>query len=310
MYPRRVESTRTVLSPAKLNIYLDVLERRADGFHELETLIVPIRWWDTLSFESTPPVDGEPAQISLRVRSFLSARDPPSDELPPEGDENLVVRALQLLRERSGCAEGARIELVKRIPMAAGLGGGSSDAAAALRVANRMWHLGWSCERLARLGAEVGSDVPFFVRGGSAICRGRGEQVESLSEITPLHFVIVKPPAGLSTAEVYRAHDSLKTSTSPRQSRLAELLTALRTRRFADIGRLMINRLEAAAVTLSPWIDRSRAVFDEFGCPGHQLSGSGSAYFGICRHAQEARRLAAFLKVRQLGLVYATRSCH
>jgi 4-diphosphocytidyl-2-C-methyl-D-erythritol kinase len=306
---RRVESTRTVLAPAKLNIHLDVLGRRPDGFHELETLIVPIRWWDSLSMTPTPAAGKEPGKISLRLRSFLAARDPPCNELPPEGEENLVMRALRLLRERSGCTAGAHVELVKRIPMAAGLGGGSSDAAAALRLANRIWNLGWSREQLIEFGAEIGSDVPCFVYNGTAICRGRGERVEQLPGVPSFHVVIVKPPKGLSTADVFQAHDALAEATRPHRGKLEQLLAALRARRHADFRQFMGNRLEAAAATLLPWIDEVRTIFDKLGCLGHQLSGSGSAYFGICRHAREARRWAAFLKARQLGLVYATRSC-
>src|SRR5262245_61409117 len=119
MYFRRDERTRTVRTPAKLNIFLEVFGRRADGFHELETLIVPIRLWGYLSVESTPPNrDDRPGPIVLIVRSGLLARVPThSHELPPNGDDNLVVRALELLRHRSGCPFGARIQLTKRIPL-------------------------------------------------------------------------------------------------------------------------------------------------------------------------------------------------
>ena len=309
---RRDESTRTVRAPAKLNIYLEVLGRRADGFHELETLIVPVRLWDSLTLAATPPSSaGQPGPIVLSVRSCLPARaSPRSQDLPPTGDNNLVVRALKLLRDRSDCAAGARVELVKRIPMAAGLGGGSSDAAMALRLANRAWRLGWTHDRLLELAAEVGSDVPFFLFGGAAVCRGRGERVEPLSGIARLHFVIVKPPLDLSTADVYRAHDALGGQAEQRKGgQLDGLVLALRRGRYSKLGHFMMNRLEAAAATLSPWIKRVRPVFEQLGCLGHQLSGSGSSYFGVCRHAQQARRLVAVLRARQLGLVCATCSC-
>jgi len=310
---RRDESTRTVRAPAKLNIYLEVFGRRADGFHELETLIVPVRLWDSLTLEATPPASaGQPGPIVLSVRSCLPARaSPRSQDLPPTGDNNLVVRALKLLRDRSDCAAGARVELVKRIPMAAGLGGGSSDAAMALRLANRAWRLDWTRDRLLELAAEVGSDVPFFLFGGAAVCRGRGERVEPLSGIARLHFVIVKPPLGLSTTDVFRAHDALVGQAEPAdRGQLDGLVLALRRGRYSKLGHFMMNRLAAAAATLSPWIDRVRSVLERLDCLGHQLSGSGSAYFGICRHAQHARRVAAVLMAHQLGLVYATCSCH
>jgi 4-diphosphocytidyl-2-C-methyl-D-erythritol kinase len=221
------------------------------------------------------------------------------------------VRALRLLQERSGCEMGARVGLVKRIPAAAGLGGGSSDAATALRLANRGWGIHWSRSRLAGLAEEIGSDVPFFLMGGSAICRGRGERIEPLPPRESTHFVVVKPPVPLGTADVYREFSRQP----PDESRgkppsLAEFVSATRHARQIGFGRYMWNGLARAASSLSPWVDKLRMEFAQLGFVGHQLSGSGSAYFGACRHAQHARRLANILRTRQLGLVYATRSCH
>jgi len=315
---RQIESRRTVRAPAKLNLRLEVLWRREDGYHELETLLVPLRWCDTLSL--TPlasELDGAPGPLCLNVRAVdacLSATNTQGDV--PSGPD-LVVRALELLRARSGCRLGARVELVKRIPSGAGLGGGSSDAAAALRLTNWCWGLHWGRDRLTELAAELGSDVPFFLSPGAAICRGRGERVERLSGVVPLDVVIVKPPVGLGTADVYRALDAHRHEERPRETTspvdgrpgLAALVDALRRGTLSGIGQWMGNRLQAAAVTLSPWIERIEQAFDELDFLGHQLSGSGSAYFGICRHAQHARRLASILRMRQLGLVYVTHSC-
>jgi len=311
MYLRREEFKRTARTPAKLNLYLDVFGRRGDGFHELETLMVAVRLWDALSMRPTPAAGDHPGDILLNVRSSLPTRSPPlGRDVAPTGKDNLVVRALELLRQRSGCALGARVELVKRIPAAAGFGGGSSDAAAALRLGNRVWRLRWSRERLAELAAEIGSDVPFFLAGGAAVCRGRGECVERLPGFVPLHFVIVKPLDGLSTAEVYHAYDALADSGTRLAAQPMEaIVTALRRGRLADLGRYMRNQLQVAAAQLSPWIDRARAVFDELDCLAHQLSGSGAAYFGLCRHGRHARRLASVLKSRGLGSVYALSSC-
>src|SRR5205823_2480704 len=120
-------------------------------------------------------------------------------ELPQEAD-NLVTRAMQMLRSQAHVAAGARVQLLKRIPSAAGLGGGSSDAAAALVAANAGWELNWPQAELAALAARLGSDVPFFLGHGPALCRGRGEQIEPVGGLGCLHFVLVRPPAGLSTA--------------------------------------------------------------------------------------------------------------
>jgi 4-diphosphocytidyl-2-C-methyl-D-erythritol kinase len=296
-------------APAKLNLFLEITGRRDDGYHELETLIVPISIFDTLSLTATDRTADEGfGDITLDVRTSFPQRSARQSGVLPTDANNLVVRALKELQQRSDCRFGAHIELIKRIPVAAGLGGGSSDAAAALRLANRAWRLDWPLERLAELGAELGSDVPFFLSPGAAVCRGRGELVEPLATMPPLHFVVVKPQIDLSTSEVYRAHDSLdNVSAFPKQ--VTQLISASPSTRWHNSRSGLYNRLQAAAASLTPWVHRIRSVFEELSCIAHQLSGSGSAYFGVCRHAQHARRLAAILRTRQLGLVYATRSC-
>jgi 4-diphosphocytidyl-2-C-methyl-D-erythritol kinase len=303
---RQNEPLRIVHAPAKLNLLLEVLSRRDDGYHELATWMTPIRLFDTLAFRPTSALVGKAADIefSLHTRDGTGA--------VPAGERNLVVRALELLRRRSGCDAGARVALVKRIPSGAGLGGGSSDAAAALSVANQAWRIGWSTRQLLPLAVELGSDVPFFLERGPAICRGRGEQVERLPGNQLLDFVIVKPPVSLATAEVYGALNRLPAGDPPaRESaerRLASLTGAIRRRELGKLRRWMGNHLQAAAAILSDWIDRVREAFAGLDSLAHQLSGSGSAYFGVCRHARHARRLATVLRTRQLGLVFVTRS--
>jgi 4-diphosphocytidyl-2-C-methyl-D-erythritol kinase len=305
---RQNETKRVANAPAKLNLYLEVLDRRSDGYHDLATLMVPVRLFDSLSFEPVRGRNGRPGEIDFSLHGCDSPDGVPADS------SNLVVRALELLRQRSGCDWGARVELFKRIPSAAGLGGGSSDAAAALRVANRAWPIEWGPEKLAPLAAELGSDVPFFLEHGAAICRGRGEQVERIGGTKPLDFVIVKPPTSLATADVYREFDRLpvggERGAGHGERSLASLTDALRRGTIYNLGQWMGNRLQAAAAVLSTWIGRVEAEFAALDCLGHQLSGSGSAYFGVCRHARHARRLATILKSRQLGLVYVTRSCY
>lgn len=308
------DAKRIIRAPAKLNLFLDLLGRRGDGFHEVETLMVPIRLADTVSLVPTRAAEqGKAAEIRLAVQSAGPAGFERAAAHVPAGPDNLVVRALELLRQQSGCDLGAEVELVKRIPAAAGLGGGSSDAAAALRLANRGWKLNWSEGRLAELAGEIGSDVPFFLKSGPAVCRGRGERIERLPAMKPVHFVVVKPPIGLNTGEVYRAfaaNPQVAENHATGVGQLVELVNRIRHGRIVNWHKLLRNRLQEAASLLTPWVERLRAAFDELGFLGHQLSGSGSAYFGVCRHAQHARRLATILRTRQLGLVYATRSCH
>jgi 4-diphosphocytidyl-2-C-methyl-D-erythritol kinase len=309
MYLLEHQSLWTARAPAKLNLSLDVLGRRADGFHELETLMVPIRPEDSLYFSpTTSPNDGGKGNIELSVR--FPTTPVSGGGSVPAGRDNLVVRALVLLQERSNCRLGARVELIKRIPASAGLGGGSSDAASALMLANRAWRLNWPLARLVESGAEIGSDVPFFLAGGAAICRGRGERVEKLPPLPVLHFVLVKPPTSLSTGEVYDAHDRLENGSSDERKPASSLVSApIQNGRWTNFSAWMRNRLEPAAASIAPVLREIRAAFARLDFVAHQLSGSGSAYFGVCRHAQHARRLATILRSRQLGLVYATRSC-
>jgi 4-diphosphocytidyl-2-C-methyl-D-erythritol kinase len=312
---RQNESSWTVPAPAKLNLFLDVLGRRPDGYHELETLLVPVRLYDSLTFSaSKPDTRGGAGAIFLRVSAPPTVPSSAASQEPiPTGPENLVIRALELLRERSGCALGANVHLIKRIPAAAGLGGGSTDAAAALKAGNRGWGIGWSQVRLADLAGELGSDVPFFLESGPAICRGRGERIERVPDAMRFHFVVVKPPAGLATSRVYQAWDQLgdagNRSRNQVQGRMGVLAAALRRGDAANVARHMSNGLQAAAALLSPWVEQVRTAFSQLDFLGHQLTGSGSAYFGVCRHVQHARRLATILRMRQLGLVFAIQSC-
>lgn len=288
-----------VHAPAKLNLFFEVLAKRGDGYHEIETLVYPINLFDTLYFS-----EDSTRQINLgcrRVSGVWGRRGEALGNVPP-GPENLVVRAVELLRRRAGGSDGGTLRLVKRIPSAAGLGGGSSDAAAALTLANDAWGLGWSPAQLSRLGSELGSDVPSFFARGPAVCRGRGEQVEPVAGLGLLHFVVVRPPAGLSTADVYRA------CRPGREARpLGPLLDALAQGNLAAAGRFLFNRLESAARKLSPWIDRLRAEFERTDCLGHQMSGSGTCYFGLCRHARHARRVAKRVQAKGLGIAFAAR---
>jgi 4-diphosphocytidyl-2-C-methyl-D-erythritol kinase len=287
-----------VQAPAKLNLFFEVLAKRSDGFHEVETLMCPINLCDTLYFRDSPD-----AAVELRCRKAHGSGGRGLDDLP-EGPENLVARAVDLTRRRAGVRRGAKLLLIKRIPAAAGLGGGSSDAAAALMAANEGWKLGLSHDELMGLAAELGSDVPFFLAGGPAICRGRGEIVEPLARLGSLDFVVVRPPEGLATAAVY---GRCRPAERPRSVR--PLLEALDRGDRSLTGSRLWNRLQPAAETLSPWIRRMREEFATLGCLGHGMSGSGTSYFGICRHARHARRTERGLRARGFEAVFTVRSC-
>jgi 4-diphosphocytidyl-2-C-methyl-D-erythritol kinase len=308
MHVRSTDAGLEVLAPAKLNLFLEVLGKRSDGFHEIETLMVPIALYDTLVFADD---SAGRIQLTCQQSDMTMGRDGPEDdpqrsgkaplaEQLPEGADNLVVRAVELVRRRLGITRGARMRLIKRIPLAAGLAGGSSDAAAALLAANRVWRLNLGREELTGLAGELGSDIPFFLHRGPAICRGRGEIIEAIEGLGALHFVVARPPAGLSTADVYRA---CRASAAPR--RASALVESLRRGSLLGAAGCLHNALQAAAESLSPWIARLSREFGRLDFLGHRMSGSGTSYFGLCRHARHARRLAACLRARGVGHVYA-----
>jgi 4-diphosphocytidyl-2-C-methyl-D-erythritol kinase len=299
MHLHQSGSDVVVQAPAKLNLFFEVLGRREDGYHEIETLVTPIGFYDSLYFR-----DADDGQVTLTCQKVCGAWGAAAGlgDGFPDGPENLAVRAVELLRRRTGVDRGASLRLVKRIPTSAGLGGGSSDAAAALMAANLGWNLGQLPEELAALGAELGSDVPLFFAQGPAVCRGRGELVQPILGVAPLDFVLVRPPAGLSTAAVYRA---CQVPHEPRS--VQPLLEALEKGDLAAAGRLLFNRLEPAAESLSPWIARLREAMAQTDCLGHQMSGSGTCYFGLCRHARHARRLARRLRASGIGIAIAVR---
>ena len=247
------------------------------------------------------------ARILISIAKCLSDSVPlmelGSGEIPIDNN-NLAVRAVELLREHAGIRAGAKLGLIKRIPTAAGLGGGSSDAAAALSAANLAWELNWPLNKLASLAAELGSDVPFFLASGPAVCRGRGEKVEPVDALGMLNFVIVRPPEGLATEAVYKVCRPAENPLS-----VMPLIHALKQGNKNEAGRMLFNRLLPAALMMTPWIDRLQREFDRLDCLGHGMSGSGSSYFGLCRHARHARRIARRLKVLNVGGVFAVHSC-
>jgi 4-diphosphocytidyl-2-C-methyl-D-erythritol kinase len=284
-----------VYAPAKLNLHLEILARRSDGFHELETLMVPVSLYDLLRFR---PRSDDRITLDCRWAAGLATEYGDSLGDLPHDERNIVVRALRLLQQASGTTQGAEVELIKRIPSQAGLGGASSNAAAALLAANVGWTLQWPRARLAELASQIGSDIAFFFGEGAAICRGRGERVEPLGNVPPLAVVLVRPPVGLSTPAVFKA---CQVPAAPRQ--IAPLSAAVRAGDRAGVARSLMNRLQEPAERLCPAIAELSEAFDRAGCLGHQMSGSGSSYFGICRSVSHARGVAARLRAARLGLV-------
>jgi len=285
MNVRTIAGGVEVLAPAKLNLFLEVKGRRPDGYHEIESVMVAVSLCDTLVFEDDPS-----GEISLRC-------DEPT---LPVGGDNLVVKAALRLKVAAGSRCGARIVLSKQIPAQAGLAGGSSDAAATLVALDRLWRLNTPPDRLDALAGEIGSDVPFFLHAPAAVCRGRGEIVESVVLNETCHFVLVCPPVGMSTADVYR---HVVPPDRPRP--VGPVLEALAHGGPVDLGRSLFNRLQPIAQSLRPELTRVRDALVSL-CPlldGTSMSGSGSAYYGLCRDSTAAEQAVEILEPLGLGWV-------
>lgn len=256
-----------VPAPAKLNLFLHVTGRRDDGYHLLQSVFMLVDWCDTLDF-------------SLREDGCISRED----SRPGLPAEDLCVRAAKALRQATGCALGAHIRLHKRLPAEAGLGGGSSDAAACLLALNRLWDLRLGRSELARIGLSLGADVPFFIGGHNAWVEGVGEQ------LTPIHLkktrmVIVKPPTGASTAAIFaspKLQRNTKTATiqgfaaNPNSGRAGS-----NSGIECDMQKILSfghNDLQAAAQELCPDVGRCLNWLSSKGLNG-RMTGSGSAVF-------------------------------
>ncbi|TWT78519.1 4-diphosphocytidyl-2-C-methyl-D-erythritol kinase [Posidoniimonas polymericola] len=294
--PRESPAGWLIEAPAKLNVYLDVLPRRPDGFHGIRTLLCPVRLSDTLCLRPDNALRGE---VRLTIRSHHRSID--ASQVPTD-DRNLVTRALRGVWAARRLEAGCHVTIEKRIPSQAGLGGGSSDAAAAIVAANHLWDLRLTPEEALSVAAAVGSDVPGQLSGTANLCEGRGEQVTPAPIPAGVPCVIAKPAAGLSTAEVF----SRCTPGEADGGSVTKLLAALRHGRWQKLPSLVSNQLQAAAMELCDELRMLAAAFHQFPFVAHQMTGSGAAYFGVCRSHQQALQAVAWLRARQAAWAVAT----
>jgi len=270
---KRVRSPRrlTLKASAKVNLALEVLGKRADGYHDIATVMHAVDLFDRLELEAAPT-------LSLET----------DDPALPTDEGNLVLRAAMLLRQAAGVEAGARIRLVKNIPVAAGLGGGSSDAAAALCGLNRLWRLGWRQPKLAELAVRLGMDVPFFLGRGPALATGRGEILERLQTGGGYALVLVNPGVPLSTREVY---DRVPVGWRVEPVGTRRLVEALRTRSAARVAAALTNNFEGFVAPILPAIERMKAALMAAGALGVAMSGSGPTVFAMARSLDHARQI-------------------
>jgi len=271
---------------AKVNLGLEVLFRRDDGYHELRTILQTIDLHDRLTFEARP--NG----IELAV----------DENVVPGGEENLVTRAARLLAERLGRRVGARIELDKRIPVGRGLGGGSSDAAMTLLALNQLWDVGLSQADLCRLGAELGMDVPFFLHGGTALGIGRGDEVFPLALQVDVPIVLILPDFAISTAAAYRELILTKREASLKLQDFASSSLS-----GEDGLPELTNDLEAATREHLSSIKEYKKSLLDLGAVVSLMSGSGSAVFGIFDDGAAGESAARSLAERGIRAI-ATRT--
>ena len=265
-----------VPAPAKLNLFLHITGRRPDGYHLLQSVFMLVDWCDTLDFELRP--DG-------RISREDSGIDLPEDDL--------VVRAARALQQAGGTTAGVHIRLEKRIPVQAGMGGGSSDAASCLLALNRLWKLRLPLAALEQIGLALGSDVPFFLRGRNAFVEGIGERITPV-EIPPARFAVVKPPEGLDTSLIFR-DAALKRDSAP------AIISGFAANHEGSypfgFGH---NDLQPVAQRLCPAVTQALKWLDDQGLQA-RMTGSGSAVFAQMPQEKALLPAPAGWQVRQCG---------
>jgi 4-diphosphocytidyl-2-C-methyl-D-erythritol kinase len=260
-------------APAKINLSLDVLRKRDDGYHEVEMVMTMVDLADRIEMQELP-----------RDTIIISSQ---AGYIPLD-EKNLAFQAAKLIKDRYDVRQGVYIHLDKKIPVAAGLAGGSSDAAATLRGLNRLWQLGIPTEELKVLGAELGSDVPFCVAGGTAVARGRGEKLEAVGAPPQCWVVLAKPPINVSTSEIYGHLDAAAIQQHPST---AGMLAALERKDFDGMCAHLGNVLEDVTLRLYPEVRHVKECMQRLGADGVLMSGSGPTVFGIVSKESKVPRL-------------------
>ena len=273
-------------APAKINLFLEILGKRDDGYHEIETVMQEIDLVDNLQFE----------EIQEGVKLKCNDKNIPSDE------NNLVCKAANLILNECGIRKGVLISLEKNIPVGAGLGGGSSDAAATLKALNLLWKIGLNDAELMEFAAKLGSDIPFFIKGKTALCSGRGEKITPIEVKSEMNYLVIFPHINISTATIYR---NLKIDLTKKIIDVSFFLNALKHPKVAGISKLLFNRLEEVVFTTYPDLLDVKKALDHFDFCGLSVSGSGSAFFGLCRDRQQAKAIKSKIELSSIGNVFA-----
>jgi len=264
---------------AKINLALDVLSKREDGYHEIRTIMQTVDLYDIINIEKI-----EEDNIIVTT----------SSENIPTDNKNHAYIAASLLKERFGVKQGVRIHIEKNIPVSAGLAGGSTDAAAVLKGLNEIFELNLSEQQLMEIGREIGADVPFCLVGGTALCEGIGEKVIKLKSAPQMNILIAKPEVYVSTQAVYEALDLSKIKKRPN---IEAMISAIEEGNVKEIAKNLCNVLEVVTVNQYPVINRVKDIMRNNNALGTVMTGSGPAVFGIFGNKYNALKAAERLKV-------------
>lgn len=264
-----------IKAPAKINLMLDVLDRRPDGYHDIVSVMQTVSLFD---------------ELTVRKKKSPGTEIRCDADGVPEGPGNTVYTACSLFLEKAGIRDGVEIEIVKHIPVQAGLAGGSTDAAAVLRALDAMYGHPLAREELFSIGAITGSDVPFCMTGGTALCTGRGEKVLPLEPLKPCGIVIIKPPEGVSTKEAYRALDEAPLR---RHCDTDAVMEALLSGDLKKLARVTVNSFQEHAVKGAGSIGDVLGILSAAGADMCLMSGSGPAVFGTFGNTDDALKAAS-----------------
>lgn len=267
----------TVKTYGKINLYLEVIKKREDGYHELQMVMQSIGLYDTVSVKET-----ENDEIRIYTNSPYIPRD----------DGNIAVQAAKLIKEEFQIEKGVEITIDKKIPVAAGLAGGSANAAGVLKGLNALWNLDLSEEKLGNLGLRLGADVPFSVMEGAAIAEGIGEELTPIAGLKNTWLVLCKPGISVSTPEVYKELDA---SLLERRPLSKEFLTAIENRDLRYISKNMYNALESVTLKKHAVIDDIKKKMMQYNAIGTMMTGSGPTVFGIFKDQDKAKKAAVNL---------------
>jgi 4-diphosphocytidyl-2-C-methyl-D-erythritol kinase len=272
-------------SPCKVNLLLNILGRRADGFHELETVMHPVKLFDRLTF----------ARAAAGVQ--LTCSEPKL----PTGSENLVYRAATAFLQAAGIKDGVRLHLEKRIPLAAGLGGGSGNAATTLLALNELFGSPLAHPRLEAIAASLGSDIPFFLQTTPALATGRGEKIQPLESFRALEgasFLLVHAGFGIATAWAYQQLARFPAALNGQPGRAQKLVSLLQMADLASAGAEFYNSLEAPALEKYPLLALIQEFFRAHAAAATLMSGSGSTTFAVLGSRAAAEALAEKFKAK------------